>query len=160
MHALGITWFFSSWKENMTTSFTQNYNFWPFWVIIIVILWICSGFSQLEVNHMIYQPKANCLHRCRPPLVRKSTCAQKYPVEPKLTICFYEWVIKVQLSSWKCKMCTQNVFSKTILEVDKNLKIALSAWMTTDFRLLPWPKTANLCWKFDSPALCCLLWGF
>ena len=54
--------------------------------------------------------------------MRKSTCTPKYPLEPKLTIFFYEWVIKVQLSSLKCKMCTQNVCPKTIFEVDKKSK--------------------------------------
>jgi hypothetical protein len=33
--------------QKMTTGFTQNDNFWPFWVKIIVILWIWSALTTV-----------------------------------------------------------------------------------------------------------------
>jgi hypothetical protein len=48
--------------HSICSSFSQNDNFWPFWVKIIVILWYCSSWqqlpisSQLEINHVIHKP--------------------------------------------------------------------------------------------------------
>ena len=81
--ALGswITWFISSWERNNClqswansqndTIFTQNSNLGPFWVKIVVILWISPVLSkqffnsQLEINHVIQQPTAKNQRTCR-----------------------------------------------------------------------------------------------
>ena len=54
----------------MTSIFTQNDNFWPFWVKIIVILSICLCLPTIIFflsRDKLRNLSANCSNRCRPP---------------------------------------------------------------------------------------------
>ena len=53
-----------------TTIFTQKDNFWPFWMKIIVILWISSGMTTVTFFSAWDKSRdltANGLNKCRPP---------------------------------------------------------------------------------------------
>ena len=50
--SFSTTWFILSWEENNCCQIranSQNDNFWPFWVKIVVILWICSALTAVVI---------------------------------------------------------------------------------------------------------------